>query len=80
MYLRKGDGLYYPDEAFRLRAIDALSVKYCVREIGKSRCGRGIFALQSGSRADVPLIAAGFHGMEYLTVLAALRFARPASP
>lgn len=45
------------------------------RLIGHSLCSRGIFSLGIG-RSDAPLlIAAGFHGQEWLTCLAALRFA-----
>lgn len=43
--------------------------------IGKSLCKRGVFSLSIG-RSDNPLlIAAGFHGQEWLTSLLALRFA-----
>lgn len=65
-----------PDYQFQLNAVRRLARRYRVRVIGKSLCGRGIFALSLGDGAPCPLVAAGFHGMEYLTVLAALRFAR----
>lgn len=46
-----------------------------VQLIGRSLCQRGIYALRIG-RSDNPLlIAAGFHGQEWLTSLLALRFA-----
>ena len=45
------------------------------RLIGHSLCSRGIFSLGIGRSADPLLIAAGFHGQEWLTCLAALRFA-----
>lgn len=63
-----------PDYLFQLNAVRRLARQYRVRVIGKSLCGRSIFALFRGSGAPCPLLAAGFHGMEYLTVLAALRF------
>lgn len=45
------------------------------RLIGHSLCSRGIFSLGIGRSSDPLLIAAGFHGQEWLTCLAALRFA-----
>lgn len=45
------------------------------RLIGHSLCSRGIFSLSVGRSPDPLLIAAGFHGQEHLTCLAALRFA-----
>lgn len=42
---------------------------------GKSLCRRGIFSLSIGRSENPVLIAAGFHGQEWLTSLAALRFA-----
>lgn len=44
------------------------------RLIGHSLCSRGIFSLSVGKSRDPLLIAAGFHGQEWLTCLAALRF------
>ena len=64
----------YPDHDQQRRAVEKLSRKCCVYVIGKSLCGRDIYALSFGSGCR-PLIAAGFHGMEYLTVAAALCFA-----
>ena len=66
-----------PDYAFQLSAARLLSRESNVRlrVIGESRCKRKIICLQIGKSAEMPLIAAGFHGMEYLTVLCALRFA-----
>lgn len=65
----------YPDYEFLRKSVRELSAKFRVFTIGKSVCGRDIFALSSGCAKNCPLIAGGFHGMEYLTVLAALRFA-----
>lgn len=65
----------YPDYEFQQRSIEKLSQRCRVAVIGKSLCGRSIYALYTGSGRKCPLIAAGFHGTEYLTVLAALRFA-----
>ena len=66
-----------PDYAFQLSAARQLSRESNVRlrVIGESRCKRKIICLKIGKSAEMPLIAAGFHGMEYLTVLCALRFA-----
>ena len=72
--------LSYPDYAFQRRIIGELSAKCRVFSIGKSGCGREIFALQFGKAKNCPLLAAGFHGMEYLTVLAALSFAQELLP
>lgn len=65
-----------PDYQFQLRAVCRLAERYRVRVIGKSLCGRRIFALSRGNGAPCPLVSAGFHGTEYLTVLTALRFAQ----
>lgn len=46
-----------------------------VRLIGRSLCQRGIYALSIGRVENPLLIAAGFHGQEWLTCLLALRFA-----
>ncbi|MBR4728324.1 MAG: M14 family metallocarboxypeptidase [Clostridia bacterium] len=46
-----------------------------VRTVGRSLCGRPIYALEIGRSADPLLIAAGTHGQEWLTCLLALRFA-----
>lgn len=46
-----------------------------VSVIGKSLCQREIFALSIGKSANPLLIAAAFHGQEWLTTLLALRFA-----
>lgn len=43
--------------------------------IGRSLCSREIFSLSIGRSADPLLIAAGFHGQEWLTTLLALRWA-----
>lgn len=67
-----------PDYEYQQRAAAALSrlSNVRVRVIGKSLCRRNIYAVTVGRGVNVPLIAAGFHGMEYLTVLTAFRFAR----
>lgn len=46
-----------------------------VNVIGRSLCQRGILALTIGRSENPLLIAAGFHGQEWLTSLLALRFA-----
>ena len=46
-----------------------------VNVIGKSLCERRIFSLSIGKSENPLLIAAGFHGQEWLTTLLALRFA-----
>ncbi len=43
--------------------------------IGKSLCSRNIYSLSIGRSANPFLIAAGFHGQEWLTCLLALRWA-----
>ena len=43
--------------------------------IGKSVCGRDIRAVDIGSSCRRALIVGGVHGTEYLTILAALKFA-----
>lgn len=65
-----------PDYQFQLHAVRRLARRYRVCVIGKSLCGRKVFALFRGDSAPCPLVAAGFHGTEYLTVLTALRFAQ----
>lgn len=45
-----------------------------VRVIGRSLCQRPIFSLSVGRSENPLLIAAGFHGQEWLTSLLALRF------
>ncbi|MBQ8763276.1 MAG: M14 family metallocarboxypeptidase [Clostridia bacterium] len=46
-----------------------------VNVIGKSLCHRDIFSLTVGKSRNPLIIAAGFHGQEWLTSLLALRFA-----
>ncbi len=46
-----------------------------VNVIGKSLCQRDIFSLTIGKNRNPLIIAAGFHGQEWLTSLLALRFA-----
>lgn len=69
----------YPDYNFQQQAVEKLSQKCRAAVIGKSLCGRSIYALYTGKDRCCPLIAAGFHGTEYLTVLAALKFASECS-
>ena len=68
------EALFLPDcgnrEAF-LRRFSPADRRY----IGRSICRRPIEALRIGCGEPRVLIAAGFHGTEYLTVLAALEFA-----
>ncbi|MBR5562377.1 MAG: M14 family metallocarboxypeptidase [Clostridia bacterium] len=46
-----------------------------VHLIGRSLCQRGIYSLRIGRSENPILIAAGFHGQEWMTSLLALRFA-----
>lgn len=46
-----------------------------VHLIGRSLCQRGIYSLRIGRSENPLLIAAGFHGQEWMTSLLALRFA-----
>lgn len=66
----------YPDYENQVKIINEICEKYNVKKfsIGKSLCGRNILALKIGCGSHA-LIAGGFHGIEYLTVLTALRFA-----
>lgn len=67
--------MQYPDYRYQVNYIRRLK-RWHVHVIGQSLCGRNLVALRRGSGRPRVLIAAGFHGTEYLTVLAALRFAR----
>ena len=69
-----------PDYRFQVGEVRRLSEKMNVFEIGRSLCGRSIFALELQGGSERTLIAAGFHGSEYLTVLAALKFAGELTP
>lgn len=66
----------YPDYENQVKIINEICKEYKVKKfsIGKSLCGRDIFALQICGKGQA-IIAGGFHGTEYLTVLAALKFA-----
>lgn len=71
--------MVYPDYLSQVKAVRRLAEQrhVRVRVIGKSLCGRNIYAvICGGANGCRPLIAAGFHGMEWLTVAAALRYAR----
>lgn len=66
-----------PDCAARKQIIKAICQKYgFVKHFfaGKSACGRCIDVLHIGNTKNRVLYCGGFHGSEYLTVLAALRF------
>ncbi len=67
--------MVYPDYVRQTEQVRRLREKRRVRVVGNSLCGRHIYAVLCGEARGCPLIAAGFHGMEYLTVAAALRFA-----
>ncbi|HCA04866.1 MAG TPA: gamma-D-glutamyl-meso-diaminopimelate peptidase [Ruminococcaceae bacterium] len=64
-----------PDYRAQTSFINRLSENAVVFSAGKSLCARNIYALRLGKGYPFALIAAGFHGTEYLTVLAAYRFA-----
>lgn len=67
-----------PDFKTQCEIIEQIIRRYpCVHQsvIGKSLCGRNIHSLKIGLGNPCYLICAGFHGTEYLTVLAALKFA-----
>lgn len=68
---------FYPDYISLRRVLRSLSKDYgaAVFTIGKSLCSRNIYAVKTGGGYPFALIAGGFHGSEYLTVLAAARFA-----
>lgn len=68
---------FYPDCKNQRAAVEQLAAtgRFTVLDAGKSLCGRTIFALKSVGKKPCALIAGGFHGTEYLTVLAALKYA-----
>ena len=68
---------FYPDYQNQCKILRGLAEDNKLRllNIGKSLCGRTIYAAKIGHGNPFALIAAGFHGTEYLTVLAALRYA-----
>ena len=66
-----------PDFETRLIWEDTLTQKYPFikrQNIGKSLCGRPIYAYSMGSGQSKTLYAGAFHGMEWLTSLILLRF------
>ncbi len=66
-----------PDCKNRKEIIDAICRKYDFVKrlcIGKSLCGRNIEALHIGNTKNRVLYCGGFHGSEYQTVLALLKF------
>ena len=67
----------YPDYQNQCKILRGLAADNKLRllNIGKSLCGRTIYAAKIGHGNPFALIAGGFHGTEYLTVLAALRYA-----
>lgn len=67
----------FPDYKTRKEIINGLCgkykfIKHCFA--GKSVCGRGIDVLHIGNTKNRVLYCGGFHGSEYLTVLALLKF------
>ena len=68
---------FYPDYQNQCKILRGLAEDNKLRllNIGKSLCGRTIYAAKIGRGNPFALIAGGFHGTEYLTVLAALRYA-----
>ena len=66
-----------PDYSYQVRAVKRLAgyPRVAVSAVGKSLCGRCIYVVRIGHGEPRRLIAAGFHGMEYITVAAALRYA-----
>lgn len=68
----------YPDYDSRSKIISNLSNRYSFIShsyIGQSLCGRGIDLLHIGNSKNKILFCGGFHGSEYLTILALLKFA-----
>lgn len=67
----------FPDYKTRREIINELCDKYkCIKHsfIGKSACGRNIDVLHIGNTKNRVLYCGGFHGSEYLTILATLKF------
>lgn len=67
----------FPDYKTRKEIINELCdrykfIKHCFA--GKSVCGRGIDVLHIGNTKNRVLYCGGFHGSEYLTILALLKF------
>ena len=67
----------FPDYKTRKEIINDLCdrykfIKHCFA--GKSVCGRGIDVLHIGNTKNRVLYCGGFHGSEYLTILALLKF------
>lgn len=65
---------YYCEQVRRLLEISAKR-RLKIYSIGKSVCGRDILAIDIGHSVCRGLVVGGVHGTEYLTVLAALKFA-----
>lgn len=69
---------YLPDEARRGAILSALCASYPFlhrRTLGKSHAGRRLECLHIGGKEKPVLLAAAFHGMEWLTSLVLLKFA-----
>ena len=67
----------FPNCNTRQKMISALYEKYpSIKHsfIGRSACDRGIDSLHIGNTKNRVLYCGGFHGSEYLTVLALLKF------
>ena len=66
-----------PDFAYIKKSVDSLQAEYPFLKteiIGRSVCGRKLFAVRFGRSANPVLIAACFHAQERLTALVTLRF------
>ena len=66
-----------PDYAYIKKSVDSLQAEYPFLKteiIGRSVCGRKLFAVRFGRSANPVLIAACFHAQERLTALVTLRF------
>ena len=71
------DSLFYPYYCEQERYLREISAKRRLKmySIGKSVLGRDILAVDIGESRCRGLVVGGVHGTEYLTILAALRFA-----
>ena len=68
---------FYPDYSTRNDIIKELCNRYDFikyHQIGKSACGRKIESLHIGNSKNRVLYCGGFHGSEYQTILALLKF------
>ena len=69
--------MIYPDYCNQVMLLNKIAARRRLKpySIGKSVCGRDIRAVDIGSSCRRALIVGGGHGTEYLTILAALKFA-----